>query len=194
MDDSVFDADYYKRHYESRSTAVVTPAEARAEVAFVLAFCNHIKLDIKRFTDVGAGTGWWAREFRRQYRSCRQVETFDASPVAAEKYGHSLVRAEKVSGLPSDLVVCRDVLRYLDNRTAEAAIRRLAAKCRGVLYLHVLTRDDEVDEELSDMGGKLRSARWYLRRLADAGFTNAGMGLFVSGKFRKFDPFAIDIP
>lgn len=73
------------------------------------------------------------------------------------------------------------------------AIKRLAAKCRGVLYLHVLTRDDEVDEDLSDMGGRLRSTGWYRRRLAGAGFQNAGMGLFVSRKFKKFDPFAIEI-
>ncbi len=192
MDLSAFDADYSKRHYERRSTAVITQREAKAEVAFVLAFCAHIKLDIRRFTDVGAGTGWWAKEFRRQYPRCRHVESFDASDVAATKYGHTLVRAEKVRGPASDLVVCRDVLRYLDNSAAEMAIRRLDAKCRGVLYLHVLTRDDEVDEELSDMGGKLRSAGWYRRRLASAGFTNVGMGLFVSRKLRQFDPFAIE--
>lgn len=188
-----FDAEYYKRYYETRATAVVTPAEATAEVAFVLAFCAQIKLRIRRFADVGAGTGWWANEFRRQYKSCREVETFDASETAASLYGHKLLRVEKVSGSPSDLVVCRDVLRYLDNRAAEIAITRLARKCRGVMYLHVLTRDDEVDEEMSDMGGKLRPVGWYRRRLADAGFTNAGMGLFVSGRFKKFDPFAIDI-
>lgn len=194
MHDSAFDPKYYKRYYETRSTAVITPGEAKAEVAFVLAFCEHIKLDIKRFTDVGAGTGWWTREFRRQYKRCRHVETLDSSETAATRYGHKLVRAENVSGPSSDLVVCRDVLRYLDNRTAELAVRRLAAKCRGLLYLHVLTRDDEVDEAMSDMGGKLRSASWYRRRLSAAGFTNAGMGLFVSSKLKKFDPFAIEIP
>lgn len=192
MDQPVFDANYYKRYYERPTTAVITPREATAEVAFVLAFCRHIKLDIKRFTDVGAGTGWWAKEFRQQCPRCRQVETFEASETAASAYGHTLMRAEKTSGRPSDLVVCRDVLRYLDNRAAEKAIKRLASKCRGVLYLHVLTRDDEVDEKLSDMGGKLRSATWYRRRLADAGFANAGMGLFVSRKFKQFDPFAIE--
>lgn len=193
MDLLDFDAKYYKRFYETRSTAVVTAREAKAEVAFVIAFCEHIKLDIKRFADVGAGTGWWAREFRRQNPHCRHVETFDASEAAAAKYGHRLLPAEKVTGHAADLVVCRDVLRYLPDRNAEVAISRLAAKCRGVLYLHVLTRDDEVDEEASDMSGRLRPASWYRRRLAAAGFQNAGTGLFVSKKFKRFDPFAIDV-
>ncbi len=193
MELSAFDKDYYKRYYERRSTAVVTPREAKAEVAFVLAFCAHIKLDITRFTDVGAGTGWWAKEFRRQHPRCRHVESFDASEAAATKYGHTLMRAEKVRGPASDLVVCRDVLRYIENRTVETAIRRLSAKCRGVLYLHVLTRDDDVDEEASDMSGKLRSAKWYRRELGAAGFRNAGMGLFVSKRLKHFDPFAIDV-
>lgn len=192
MDSPAFDASYYKRYYEARSTSVVTPAEARAEVAFVLAFCAHAKLEIKRFTDVGAGTGWWAREFRKQ-QPHGLIETFDASKVAADKYGHRLARVEKLSGPQADLVVCRDVLRYLDDGAAKEAIKRLGVKCRGVLYLHVLTRDDDVDEKMSDMTGKLRSAKWYLRQLATAGFRNAGMGLFVSKKLKSFDPFAIEI-
>lgn len=193
MDSGAFDASYYKRFYETRATAIVTSSEAKAEVAFVLAFCDHIKLDIRRFTDVGAGTGWWAREFRRRRPLCRYVETFDASETAANKYGHRLVRVENLSGHPADLVVCRDVLRYLDDRAAAKAIVRLASKCRGVLYLHVLTRDDEVDEAMSDMSGKLRSTKWYLRQLAKAGFRNAGMGLFVSRKLADFDPFSIEV-
>ena len=63
-----------------------------------------------------------------------------------------------------------------------------------MLYLHVITREDEVDEAASDMTGRFRPARWYLQRLAAAGFRNAGMGLFVSQRFTTFDPFAIEVP
>lgn len=188
-----FDAEYYRRYYEDRATAVVTRAAARAEVRFVLAFCDHVGIDLRRFADVGAGTGWWAKEFARQRPSCRYIETLDASPDAARLYGHRNLPVEKLAGRPADLVVCRDVLRYLPDAPASTAIRRLAKKCRAVLYLHVITREDEVDEEASDMAGHFRPARWYLTRLAAAGFTNAGMGLFVSKKFRDFDPFALEV-
>lgn len=173
---------------------MITAEEAAHEVSFVLAFCRHAKLDLRRFADVGAGTGWWTKEFKRQYRKRCEIETFDSSAVAVKNYGHKLTTADKFGGRPYDLIVCRDVLRYMDNATAERAIDRLGAKSRGVLYLHVITRDDEIDQSASDMSGHFRSTRWYTQRLAGAGFVNVGMGLFVSRKFRDFNPFAIEIP
>ena len=164
----------------------------RNEVAFVIAFCRHIDVEIKRFSDVGAGTGWWAREFAKRYPACRHIETFDSSEAASRLYGHRKVELQRLGGRESDLVVCRDVLRYLTDSDAEKAIRRLARKCRGVLYLHLITSDDEVDEEMSDMAGFFRTTAWYRRRLKAAGFTDCGMGLFVSKKLKSFTPFAIE--
>lgn len=187
-----FDAAYYHRYYHDTATAVVTPGMQRAEVAFVIAFCRHIGLEIKRFTDAGAGTGWWAREFARRYPSCSHIETLDASEAACRLYGHRRVELQSLRGRESDLVVCRDVLRYIDDAGAATSIHRLARKCRGVLYLHVITSDDEIDEDASDMAGFFRSRAWYRKRLKAAGFTDCGMGLFVSRKLKSFSPFAIE--
>jgi hypothetical protein len=164
----------------------------RNEVAFVIAFCRHLGLVIARFSDVGAGTGWWALEFAKKYPSCKHIETFDASEAACRLFGHRRIELQKLGGRESDLVVCRDVLRYLADDEAEQAMHRLARKCRGVLYLHVITSDDEIDEEGSDMAGYFRTTAWYRRRLRASGFTDCGMGLFVSKKFAAFDPFAIE--
>jgi hypothetical protein len=190
--DEHFNAGYYRRYYHQPDSAVVTPAMQRNEVAFVIAFCRHIEVEIKRFSDVGAGTGWWAKEFAKRYPACRHIETFDASETAARIYGHRKVELQRLGGRESDLVVCRDVLRYLSDEDAEKGIRRLARKCRAVLYLHIITREDEVDEEMSDMAGFFRTAAWYRRRLKAAGFTDCGMGLFVSKKLESFAPFAIE--
>lgn len=191
IDDQHFDRAYYRRYYHDRETAVVDKKMQRTEVAFVLAFCSYIGVEIKSFTDVGAGTGWWGREFTRRYPSCERVETLDASAAACDAYGHRRARVEKLSGSPSDLVVCRDVLRYVTDPQADEAIRRLAKKCRGVLYLHVITSNDDIDEEMSDMSGYFRKKSWYLTRLRAAGFTDCGMGLFASKRF-DFQPFAIE--
>ncbi len=188
-----FDAAYYRRFYEESETAVITPDIQHAEVAFVVAFCRHIELEVERFSDVGAGTGWWAREFARQYPQCTDIETFDSSSAACRQYGHRHGRIEKLGGRQSDLVVCRDVLRYLDDDTAEEAIRRLSRKCRGVLYLQVITSDDEIDEAASDMAGYFRTTAWYRRRIRDAGFRDCGMGLFMSAKRTDFSPFSIEV-
>jgi len=188
-----FDAAYYRRYYHQQETAVVTGEMQRNEVAFVIAFCRHIELEIKRLTDVGAGTGWWAKEFAKRYPECRNIETFDASESACRLYGHRRVELQKLGGREADLVVCRDVLRYLSDADAEKGIRRLAKKCRGVLYLHVITSDDEIDEDGSDMSGFFRSTAWYRKRLSARGFIDCGTGLFVSDKMKGFRPFAIEV-
>ncbi len=187
-----FDAGYYRRYYEDRETAVVDTDMKRNEVRFVIAFCNHVGLKIRRFADVGAGTGWWAEEFARYYRGCDAIETYDASEAACEVYGHRRVPVEKLAGPAADLVVCRDVLRYVSDANIDRAIKRLERKCRGVLYLHVITSDDDIDEDASDMKGWFRTAAFYRRRLKAAGFRDCGMGLFVSARLKSFVPFAIE--
>ena len=192
MNTERFDAAYYRRFYENRQTAIMTPEMQRDEVAFVIAFCRHIEFDLERFTDAGAGTGWWAREFARQYPECGEIETFDASEAACKLYGHKLMRLEKLPGKASDLVVCRDVLRYLPDAAADEAIRRLARKCRAVLYLQIVTKEDEFDEDASDAAGYFRKTAWYRKRLSAAGFRDCGMGLFVSGRL-EFSPWTIEV-
>ncbi|MEO5904928.1 MAG: methyltransferase domain-containing protein [Gemmatimonadaceae bacterium] len=187
-----FDAAYYRRYYENSETAVVTADMQGNEVGFVIAFCDHIGLTVKRFTDVGAGTGWWAREFAKQYPRCESVETFDASEDACKVYGHRRTAVQNLSGPASDLVVCRDVLRYVPDAHIDRAIKRLATKCRGVLYLHVITSNDEIDEEASDMEGSFRTTSFYRKRLKAAGFRDCGMGLFASSRMKAFDPFSIE--
>ncbi len=189
-----FNEEYYLRFYHDPVTSVVTREMQRAEVAFVIAFCRHAGLDVRRFADVGAGTGWWAKEFARRYPKCRHIETYDASEAAARIYGHKCVDIQKLKGPQCDLVICRDVLRYLDDDAAQSAIERLARKCRGVLYVHVITSDDEIDEDASDMAGFFRTTAWYRKRFRESGFTDCGMGLFASKKFRDFNPFAIELP
>ncbi len=192
MQSDRFDAAYYRRFYEDGKTAVVTPEIQRNEVAFVIAFCRHIDLDVKRFADVGAGTGWWAREFAAQYPECESIETFDASEAACDLYGHRRVALQKLAGKAADLVICRDVLRYMKGADAEEGIRRLGKKCRGVLYLHVVTREDDFDKKASDAEGWFRPVAWYRRRLEAAGFRDCGMGLFLSSRADVLDPWAVE--
>lgn len=187
-----FDREYYERYYNRAETAVVTPEMQRHEVGFVIAFCRHVGIDIKRFADVGAGTGWWAREFAKRYPACGRIETFDASSAACKLYGHRNIPLQKLNGAAADLVVCRDVLRYISDADIGKAIGRLERKCRGVLYLHVITSDDEIDEDASDMKGWFRTVAWYRRALKSAGFRDCGMGLFVSSRLESFDPFSIE--
>ena len=82
---------------------------------------------------------------------------------------------------PNDLVICYDVLQYLDDREAGAAMRNLGQLCGGALHFGVLTREDwdrYCDKRLTDRDVHLRPSDWYRRRLAPS-FLNAGSGMFV---------------
>lgn len=99
---------------------------------------------------------------------------------------------QKLAGSAADLVVCRDVLRYVPDRDIGRAFSALRRKCRGVLYVQAITSDDEIDEEASDMEGRFRSAAFYRRGLRGAGFRDCGMGLFVSNRMTDFEPWALE--
>jgi predicted TPR repeat methyltransferase len=82
---------------------------------------------------------------------------------------------------PYDLVICYDVLQYLDRQDAVRALANLARLCCGVLHFSALTTEDweqHCDRRRTDRSVNLRSARWYRRRLAP-NFVNAGSGMFV---------------
>ncbi len=81
-----------------------------------------------------------------------------------------------------DLVVCQDVLQYVDDADVGRNIEALTRVCRGALYFDVPTRDD-VDARLLDMRRTdrdvhIRGADWY-RRFFKRDFVNAGGGVFV---------------
>ncbi|MFO0334756.1 MAG: class I SAM-dependent methyltransferase, partial [Pseudomonadota bacterium] len=81
-----------------------------------------------------------------------------------------------------DLVVCHDVLQYLDDRTASRSLARLAGLAGGVLYFSALTRHDArhvADRARSDFDVHLRTGDWYRRRLR-RGFRHLGLGLHLS--------------
>ena len=79
-----------------------------------------------------------------------------------------------------DLVVCNDVLGYLDDEDAETALKRLSSYTVSALYLGVLTTEDLAlcDSSRTDGNQITRPAAWYQDRLTDD-FLNLGGGLFL---------------
>ena len=120
-----------------------------------------------------------------------------SAPVIALDYDAALAQSQAAVGrsvadyAPKegfDLVLCHDVLQYLDDRTAVRALANLARLCRGALYFSVLTAGDwrrNADRARTDRdGARLRPAAWYKSRLARH-FRPLGGGLLVR---RGHDP------
>ncbi len=179
-----FDEAYYRRYYEAPATRVETPAEATARGDFVCSYLTYLGQPVRRVLDIGCGLGQWRESLHRHFPEARYTGV-EISRYLCQRCGWrrgSVVDFRARRGF--DLVVCADVLQYLDDADAERAIDNLAHLADGALYFAALTRGDweqNCDRARTDARGYLRTAGWYRKRLRPH-FVNAGGGLFVHKK------------
>jgi predicted TPR repeat methyltransferase len=182
-----FDRAFFKRYYHTPATAVVSGHDILRRARFVLAYLAHIRIPVHSVLDIGCGTGLWGTALRRLDRSITYTG-MDTSEYLCRRHGwiHGSV-ADFKSRRRFDLVVCQDVMQYLDAGEVERGLAAMARVCRGALYFDVPTRDD-IDDGLLDLRRTdrriyVRSAAWYRRRLQKH-FVNAGGGVFLSSRSR----------
>ena len=179
-----FDAAYYRRFYYNPATRASTPEYARRRARFIGAYLRFIDLPVKSVLDMGCGVGRVLRALGKEFPDAR-LTGVEYSEYLCNKHGWQQGSVVDWPGRTHDLVVCNDVLGYLDNRACDAAIQNLARLTRGALYLGALTREDRtiVDAERTDPDQHLRSLAWYRRRLRKH-FTSIGGGLFLRKPLR----------
>jgi len=176
-----FDRAYYQRYYFNPRTAVASRAEVRARAQLIAAFTAHAGLPVRRILDAGCGTGVLRAALKRRLPRAQYVG-LESSDYLCERYGwvHGRIEEYRASA-PFDLVVCYDVLQYLEAAAAERALANFGRLCRGVLYFTALTRFDyeqNCDQARTDARVHLRSARWYRTRLGRQ-FNEVGVGFWV---------------
>lgn len=176
-----FDAAFYRRFYLDRRTRVINRREVALRVELIGAFMRHAGLRVRTILDAGCGLGLFREPLIREFPGAHYTGLEASSYVCAK---HGWVCGSVATFQPKrpyDLVVCYDVLQYLDDRDAAAAMSNLGALCRGALHFGALTREDweqHCDRRYTDRNVTLRPAAWYRRRLRRA-FLNAGSGMFV---------------
>jgi len=175
-----FGRDYYRRYYFDPRTAVATRAEMRARARLIAALTTHAGLPVRRILEAGCGTGMLRAPLLRLLPRARYVG-LETSDYLCARYGWEHGRIESYRAAPFDLLICYDVLQYLETRAAESALRNFAGLCRGVLYFSALTRFDfehNCDRARTDADVHLRSAHWYRTRLRRH-FREAGLGFWL---------------
>lgn len=177
-----FDAVYYRKYYEDPGTRVSDQASTAALADFLFAYLRYLKVPVKRVLDIGCGTGLWRQEVHR-HRPAARYTGIEHSEYACRKYGWKQGSVTSYrSKAPFDLVLCHDVIQYLDEAKAETAMRNLVILTKSALHLEVLTTEDwenNCDQTLTDGQVYLRSASWYRERLR-AHFLPCGGGLFLN--------------
>lgn len=182
-----FDAEFYRRYYRDPATRIATPAEQRRIADFACAFAAQLGFRVRRVLDAGCGLGHMRTSVRRFFPRARYVG-LEVSEYLAKRHGWTCQPLEDYRpDTPFDLVLCHDVLQYLDDRAAARAIANLGRISRGALYLTALTAEDwrsNADRARSDGGVHLRPAAWYRSRLG-RWFRPVGAGMLVR---RGFSP------
>jgi SAM-dependent methyltransferase len=175
-----FDRDYYRRFYFDPRTAVTSRAEMRARARFIGAYAHHIGLPVRRLLDAGCGIGLLRAPLRREFPRATYTG-LEYSDYLCKRYGWVQGSLADWRADPFDLVVCYDVLQYLDDRTAARAIANLGRLTRGVLYLTALTLADwrrNCDRSRTDRDVHLREGGWYFQRLRRS-FRPVGAGFWI---------------
>lgn len=168
-----YDAAYFRRWYAD--PGVSDPGWLARRAGLALALAEFVLgRRVRTALDVGAGTGRWRGALRRLRPAIRYTGV-EASEWAVRRHGRrrGLVAGrfgelgELDLGGPFDLVVCSDVLHYLDAAELHAGLPALAALTGGVAWLETYVRGDPVDGDLA--GWHPRSAGFYRRAFAGAG-------------------------
>jgi len=182
-----FDAGFYQRYYLDPQTRVASRADALRLGRFVCCYVAYLGFTVKRVLDAGCGLGHLKTPVHEVFPRARYIG-LETSEYLCRRYGWI---QDSISdyrpAAPFDLVLCHDVLQYLDDREAARALGNLAKLSRGALYFSVLTREDwrrNADRARTDSGVSLRPAAWYKTRLARH-FRPLGGGLLVR---RGYDP------
>ena len=179
MRNEKFDRSYFERYYGKQ------PIHTVNEIAH-LATAVHEMLawwaaPVRSMLEVGAGVGDWSNWYRTLHPTVRVTST-DVSEHSCATFGHERRDiAQWAPKRPFDLVICTDVLQYLDDRAATQALRNLTTATRTCLYFDALTSFDAkhtVERSKTDLNATLRTGDWYRQRLS-RGFTQAGAGLWI---------------
>jgi len=177
-----FDAGFYRRYYLDSRTRVASRADALKLGRFLCAFVDYLGFTVRRVLDAGCGLGHLRAPVREFFPRARYVG-LETSDYLCRRHGWVQASvADYAPKQPFDLVICHDVLQYLeDDRVASQALRNLGRLCRGALYFSVLTTEDwhrNADRSRTDAAVRLRPAAWYRSRLLRH-FRPVGGGLLV---------------
>lgn len=176
-----FGPEYYRRYYFNPRTAVATRSAEAARARLIASVAAHLALPVRRILDAGCGTGLLRSALTRLLPRAHYV-ALESSEYLCRRYGWVPGRIEEYQArAPFDLVICYDVLQYLESAAAARALANFAHLSRGVLYFSALTRLDyarNCDRARTDRDVHLRSGRWYRARLARH-FHEVGFGIWV---------------
>ena len=183
-----YDRAYFDRWY--REGGIGGARRLARKVALAVATAEyHLERPLRSVLDIGCGEGAWRAPLLKLRPQAKYLG-FDSSEYAVSRFGPRrnlhLARFGDFAQLrpcpPVDLLVCSDVLHYLDARELDRGLPGLAELCGGIAFLETFTREDRAEGD--EHGFRNRPAAFYRRRFDALGFTGLGSHCWLSPALR----------
>ena len=187
MNSDRFDKAYYDRYYRNPATRVTSPREVQRQADFIAAYLRYIEVPVTGVLDIGCGLGRLLNGLGKAFPKAR-THGVESSRYLCAECGWEVGQLPVYTARREyDLVVCYDVLSYLEDADAAEAVTTLARLTRRALFFGALTVEDRdlCDPVRTDTDVLLRSNRWYRRRLGRQ-FEPVGGGLWLKKPVQAF--------
>jgi SAM-dependent methyltransferase len=180
-----YDREYYRRWYRDPSTRIGTAETARRKARLAVSAAEFmLARPIESVLDVGCGDGLWLAAINKLRPRIKYVGV-DPSEYVVERLGkrHD-VRLGTMGELarlglkkPFDLIVCADVIQYVENKDLRRGLTEIRRLTGGVAYVEAFTVEDRME---GDRDGWIdRSERVMRRFFRDAGLTHCGLNCWI---------------
>jgi SAM-dependent methyltransferase len=175
-----YDRAYFDRWYRDPTDRVATRETLARKVHMAVGLAEYL-LDqrITNVLDVGCGEAPWLPALKRIRRDVRYVGV-DSSDYVVARFGKSRhIRRGSLGELhklalrgPFDLIVCADVLQYVETKDVERGLKTIRKLLGGVAYIESFTTHDAMEGDRTNWHE--RSADDYRRLFTRAGLTQCG--------------------
>jgi SAM-dependent methyltransferase len=191
-----YDRAYFDRWYRGRARIGAEP-DVRRKVTMAVSIAEFfLRRSIRNSIDIGCGEAPWFVHLQELRPKVRYVG-YDPGDYAVEHFGASRnVRRGAFGDIAAlntrerfDLVVCADVMHYLQDEEIRRGLPAIVRLMRGAAFFEVLTREDDV---VGDTVGLMRRpAAWYRDVFTSAGLIAVGPYAWI-GKRLAGDSTALE--
>ncbi len=187
-----YDRAYFEKWYHDPATRIRRRADLERKVALAVGACEYvIGGPVRSVLDVGAGEGEWGLALRRLCPRATYVGV-EPSEYAVERYGarRGLVRGglTDLDALgftsPFDLVVCSDVLHYVDTAALRRGLPQMARLVSGMAFCDLFVSGDAAGGDMRHW--QRRTAAFYRRAFAAADLVACGLHCYVPRERAEF--------
>lgn len=175
-----YDRDYFERWYRDPDDRVSTRDSLERKARMAIAVTEFlIGRRVRTILDVGCGEAPWCPIVRRLRPNASYIG-IDSSDYVLERFGSERnIRRGTLGELGKmrlrrdvDLIVCADVLQYVETPELERGLRAIRRLLGGVAYIESFTTEDRMEGDRA--GWHERTAAQYRRLFGRAGLTQCG--------------------